>query len=125
MKTRLLLIILLTSISLISCSDSRDDIIKKGYFDRCPDYTVEELINDFFEDAYWESFISPDDNRYHLDVSGVIYLQEYNIPVDALIQFQLNGGDRWEINAFTINSEPQEVEQYYYLIDSMCMSYSY
>jgi len=125
MKSRLLLLALLASIALTSCSDSRDDIIKKGYFDRCPDYTVEELINDFFDHQYWESFISPDDNKYHLEVSGIIYLQEYNIPVDALIQFQLNNGDRWEINALEINGEPQYVEQYSYLIDDMCMSYSY
>lgn len=103
-----------------SCKSKMDDSIKKGYFDSCKKATVEQLVNNFFNNPKWESFVSPDDDRYHLNVSGQIQYDEK--AANALIQFEVLKNKKWQINAFEINGEPQDDDVIEELISEMCTS---
>jgi hypothetical protein len=95
-----------------------DDKIKKGYFNNCKKATVEKLVNNFFSNTKWESFVSPDDDKYHLNVSGQIQYDEK--PAKVIIQFEELENEEWQINAFTINGQPQEDEVILELVSEMC-----
>ena len=103
---------------LVSCTSAFDDSIKQGSFNSCPDYTVETLVNGFFSDPVWESFVSPDDDKYHLNVSGGILYGEED--ANALIQFEFLEEDNWQINAFEINNVPQNDFIIEELVVAMC-----
>lgn len=103
---------------IFGCTSAIDDTIKQGSFNSCPDYTVETLVNGFFADPVWESFVSPDDDKYHLNVSGgILYGDE---DANALIQFELLGEDNWQINAFEIDNVPQNDFVIEALVTTMC-----
>ncbi len=106
--------------TLFSCKSKMDETIKKGYFDACKKHNVETLVNSFFANPKWESFVSPDDDKYHLNSSGQITYD--NKPVNAVIQFEMDGDDRWHINAFEINGEAQNEIMVAELINEMCLS---
>jgi hypothetical protein len=110
--------IIILVIIITSCKSKMDDKIKKGYFDSCKKATVEQLVNNFFNNPKWESFVSPDDDKYHLNVSGQIQYEEK--PAKALIQFEELENEGWQINAFEINGEPQEDEVMIELVSEMC-----
>ena len=114
------LIVLLIFTTLVGCKSEMDKTIKQGYFDACEKHNVETLVTSFFANPKWESFISPDDNKYHLNVSGQIMYD--NQTVNALIQFEMEGDDRWQINAFEINGEAQNELMVAELINKMCTS---
>ena len=97
-----------------------DKTIKQGHFDACPKHNVEKLVTSFFANPKWESFVSPDDDKYHLNASGQIMYD--NETVNALIQFEMVGDERWQINAFEINGEPQNEFMVAELINEMCIS---
>ena len=96
------------------CKESMEDKIKGGYFNDCQIADVETLINSFFSNPKWESFISPDDNLFHLNIEGQITFN--GKPAEALVQFQMDKNDSWFINAFEINSQSQADIMIYYLI---------
>ena len=106
--------------TLFGCKSEMDNTIKKGFFDACQEYNVETLVNSFFANPEWESFVSPDDDKYHLNASGQITYD--NKPANALIQFEMDGNDSWEINAFEINGEAQNDFMAAELINKMCLS---
>jgi len=106
--------------TLFSCKSKMDETIKKGYFDACKKHNVETLVNSFFANPKWESFVSPDDNKYHLNASGQITYDKKI--VNAVIQFEMDGDDRWQINAFEINGEAQNEFMVVELINEMCVS---
>jgi hypothetical protein len=117
MKNILLLILITT---LFGCKSNMDNTIKKGYFDACKKHNVETLVNSFFANPKWESFVSPDDDKYHLNAKGQITYD--NKPVNAVIQFEMDGNDRWQINSFEINEEAQNDLMVAELINEMCLS---
>jgi hypothetical protein len=108
--------------TLFGCKAKMDETIKKGYFDACKKHNVETLVNGFFANPKWESFISPDDDKYHLNVSGQITYD--NALVNALVQFETHEDERWQINAFEINGEPQDEFMVAELINEMCLEAS-
>lgn len=114
------LIVLLIIITLVGCKSEMDKTIKQGYFDACKKHNVETLVTSFFANPKWESFVSPDDNKYHLNASGQIMYD--NQTVNAVIQFEMEGDDRWQINAFEINGEAQNELMVAELINEMCIS---
>lgn len=107
-------------ILLFSCKSQLDDSIKQGYFDNCKKATVEKLVGNFFENPKWESFMATDD-KYHCNVSGRITYD--NQPVKATIQFEILEDERWQINAFEINGEPQQDAMIESLVTEMCKAY--
>jgi hypothetical protein len=114
------LILIIFALSLLGCKSEKDNAIKKGFFNGCSKANVETLVASFFENPKWESFVSPDDNKYHLNASGQIMYN--NVSANALIQFEIEEGEKWTINAFEINSQPQDDEMVVELIDEMCNS---
>ncbi len=116
------LLIITIFISFIGCKSEMDKTIKQGYFDACKKHTVEKLVESFFANPKWESFISPDDDKYHLNASGQITYD--NKTVNAIIQFEMEGDNRWQINAFEINGVPQDEVMVAELINEMCLSAS-
>jgi hypothetical protein len=102
-----------------SINPELDAIIKEGYFTACETYTVETLVNSFFTNPEWESFISPEDGKYHLNATGGILYEDK--PAVAAIQFEIEG-DSWEMNAFEIDGEPQTDLMSVALIKKMCSS---
>ncbi len=103
---------------LLSCKSNLENVIKEGSFDSCPNQSVETLVNSFFKNPKWESFVSPEDDKFHLNASGQILYG--NKKVNALIQFEIINEDRWQINAFEINGEPQDDYMIEELIAEMC-----
>lgn len=97
-----------------------EQTIRKGSFDSCPKHDVETMIESYFADPKWESFISPEDNKYHLNVSGKIMYNGQESK--ALLQFELLDGKSWKINAFEINGEEQNDFMTSALISEMCSS---
>ena len=63
-------------IFLSGCKSEMDDLIKKGSFEACPDHTVETLVTNYFDNPKWESFITPDDDKYHLNATGEIFYND-------------------------------------------------
>jgi hypothetical protein len=104
------------------CKESMEDKIKSGYFNDCQIADVETLINSFFSNPKWESFISPDDNLFHLNIEGQITFN--GKPAEALVQFQMDKNDSWFINAFEINSQSQADIMISSLISKMCEEYN-
>ncbi|MDA1336174.1 MAG: hypothetical protein O2818_04720 [Bacteroidetes bacterium] len=93
-----------------------ENTVRNGFLDDCPTYTVEHLVNNYFESPEWESFIA-DDGNFYVNVSGgFIYDNE---PANALLQFYVEG-DRFEVNAFEINRTPQSDFLVFSLIADMC-----
>ena len=107
------------TLSILGCKSDMDETIKNGYFDTCPEANVETLVNGFFANPKWESFVSPDDDKYHLNATGEI--QYDSKTVNAVIQFEMEDGDRWQINAFEINNQPQDNDMIAELIYEMCI----
>lgn len=114
--------IILFIILFAGCKNSMEDKIKSGYFNDCQIADVETLINSFFSNPKWESFISPDDNLFHLNVEGQITFN--GEPAEATVQFQSDKNDSWFINAFEINSRPQADMMISSLISKMCEEYN-
>lgn len=114
--------IILFTILFAGCKNSMEDKIKSGYFNDCQIADVETLINSFFSNPKWESFISPDDNLFHLNVEGQITFN--GEPAEATVQFQSDKNDSWFINAFEINSRPQADMMISSLISKMCEEYN-
>ena len=102
----------------VGCKSDMDSSIKEGYFDSCKSGTVEELVDGYFDKPEWESFVSPDDNKYHLNVSGGITYN--NLPAKALLQFEINKDKTWKINAFEIDGEPQNELMIASIVSNMC-----
>ena len=119
MKRLIAISILITT---IGCKSGMDKIIKEGYFDACKNHNVETLVKSFFANPEWVSFVSPDDNKYHLNASGQITY--FGKVVNAVIQFEMEGEERWKINAFEINGQPQDDEMIIELISEMCTAAS-
>jgi len=105
-------------IFLSGCKSEMDDLIKKGSFEACPDHTVETLVTNYFDNPKWESFISPDDDKYHLNATGEIFYNDK--PTKILLQFEFTEGENWQINAMDLDGEPQSEEMIYELVNSMC-----
>lgn len=114
--------ILILLIFFSGCKSSMEDKIRNGYFNNCPNADVETLINNFFSNPSWESFISPDDNLFHLNIKGQINFN--GEPVEALVQFQMDKNDSWLINAFEINSQPQAEIMIGSLVSKMCENFN-
>lgn len=114
--------IVLFIILFAGCKNSMEDKIKSGYFNDCQIANVETLINSFFSNPKWESFISPDDNLFHLNIKGQITFN--GEPAEATVQFQSDKNDSWFINAFEINSRPQADMMISSLISKMCEEYN-
>ena len=114
------LIVLLIFTTLVGCNSEKDKTIKQGYFDACKKHNVETLVTSFFANPKWESYVSPDDNKYHLNASGQIMYD--NQTVNAVIQFEMEGDDRWRINAFELNGEAQDELMVAELVNEMCIS---
>jgi hypothetical protein len=105
----------------VGCQSQLDNEIKKGYFNECENYTVEKLLNKAFENGEWESFVSPDDDKYHLNFEGEIQIKGKKIK--HIIQFQFideEEGD-WEINAWEVDGEPQTNSAISAMIDGICV----
>ncbi len=118
MKKIVLLIVLPL---LLGCKSQMEKTVKEGHFDACKKATVEKLIENYFADPKWESFIA-DDGKYHINVTGKITFN--NKPAKALLQFYIYEDDeRWEVNAFEINGKPQQDLMVVELIEDMCNEY--
>lgn len=113
-----LIVFLCIGFFLSGCKSEMDEVIKQGSFDMCPDHTVETLVNNFFGNPKWESYVSPDDDKYHLNASGEILYNDK--PTKVLLQFEFTKGDNWQINALTYDGKPQSDDVVYELINSMC-----
>lgn len=112
------LILLIFTLSFWGCKSGLDNSIKQGNFDACSKYTVESLVNNFVGNPQWESFVSPDDDKYHLNLSGTCMYDGKSAKL--LVQFQINEDETWFINAFELNGEPQPDEMIGSLVEAMC-----
>lgn len=89
---------------LFSCKSQLENGIKEGEFEGCPNQTVSQLFEKFLKNPEWESFISPDDNKFHLNVTGK-YSDLDGVSHKMMVQFQYTKGDLWEANAMEIDGQ--------------------
>ena len=92
--------------------------IKNGSFDFCPGVTINEMVNSYIANPRWDYFKATD-GKYYVNVEGQIYY--YEQLVDMLLQFRIyNSSDRFEVNAFEIQGEPQYEYMTDALLENMC-----
>jgi hypothetical protein len=103
---------------LFSCKSQLENGIKQSSFEACPGITVEKLFNKFLKNPEWESFISPDDNKYHLNVSGKF--NDAGVVRKLNVQFQYTEGEMWEINAIEMDGETLSDEMILNFLGFMC-----
>jgi len=114
-------IFILFAFGLVTCKNF-DSVIKEGYFYECPNVSVRNLVDNFMGEPKWESFISPSDNQYYLNVSGEIIYDSR--PASALLQFKFTEDNTsWIINAIEINGNPQVAEDINLFVSQMCNTY--
>ena len=115
-------IIILASLPfLFSCKSQLENGIKETEFEGCPNQTVSQLFEKFLKNTEWESFISPDDNKFHLNVSGK-YSDLDGVSHKMLVQFQYTTGDTWEVNAMKIDGKELNDADISNSISFMCES---
>ena len=110
----LLLVILGTN--LVSNEYSHLYTVRYGSLHICPERTLDELATATMEDPSWESLIA-DDGYYYVSLTGKI--TQNGIPVNALIQFKVDG-DEFSYYAMEINGEPQNDLVAAELINLLC-----
>jgi uncharacterized protein (TIGR02145 family) len=93
-------------------------IVKKGSINACPNYTVEELVNNFMDKPKWEHIVA-DNGIDYVNISGIIMF--YGKPAKGMLQFWLRNGD-FGFQAFEIEEEPQNENMASVLIIEMCKS---
>jgi hypothetical protein len=116
MKIIYISILLSISVSFYSCSKIAESTVKNGAFDACNNSTVSHLIEKYFDNPKWESFVADDGNTYVNVIGGITYDGK---PVKALLQFYVDG-DRFEIYSFKINNIAQNDYMVMTLITDMC-----
>ncbi len=103
---------------LIGCKRSLENTIKEGSFSVCPNVTVQKLFTKFLKNPNWEGFLSPDDNKFHLNVSGSFAIEGQR--KNMLVQFQYTEGDNWEVNAMEIDGENVSTDEWGGIIEYIC-----
>ena len=116
LSTALAIVLTVFILFLTSCSTSPLDTVKYGYLDDCPDYTMEELVESYFDNPKWESFIA-DDGRNYVNVTGGLTL--YDEPVQALLQFKIRD-DLFMVKVFEIEGETMTDWDLIELLSNMC-----
>ena len=84
----------------------------------CPQATVKEMVNNYVPSPKWSAFVA-DDGEDYVNIEGEItYMDE---PVDMVLQFKVyTDNDTFEVNAFEINDEPQNIFIQAAFLDVMC-----
>jgi len=93
-------------------------IVKKGSINACPNYTVEELVNNFMDKPKWEHIVADNDIDY-VNISGIITAN--GKPAKGMLQLWLRNGI-FGFQAFEIDEEPQNESMASVLINEMCKS---
>lgn len=91
-------------------------MVKDGTFSLCPQKTVGQIVNGFFEAPKWERVLA--DNARYVNVSGKILI--YEKPVIAVLQLKLNDDNTFGYNALELNEVPQNNFLAMGLITKMC-----
>ena len=117
LSTALAIVLTVFILFLTSCSTSPLDTVKYGYLDDCPDYTMEELVESYFDNPKWESFIA-DDGRNYVNVTGGLTL--YDEPVQALLQFKIRD-DLFMVKVFEIEGETMTDGDLFEVLSNMCV----
>jgi len=99
-------------------SSKEISIVKKGSIKACPNYTVEELVNNFMDKPKWEHIVA-DNGIDYVNISGIITF--YGKPAKGMLQLWLRNGD-FGFQAFEIDEEPQNENMASALIIEMCKS---
>lgn len=99
-----------------SCTKMAESTVRNGSLTICDEHTVEELIDNFFENPKWESFVG-DDGELYVNIEGGITSD--GEPVKALLQFIVED-DEFEVNAFEIDGDPQNDLMVLSLLNKMC-----
>jgi hypothetical protein len=78
---------------------------------------MEELVESYFDNPKWESFIA-DDGRNYVNVTGGLTL--YDEPVQALLQFKIRD-DLFMVKVFEIEGETMTDGDLFELLSNMCV----
>jgi len=99
-------------------SSKEISIVKKGSIKACPNYTVEELVNNFMDKPKWEHIVA-DNGIDYVNISGFITAD--GKPAKGMLQLWLRNGV-FGFQAFEIDEEPQDESMASVLINEMCKS---
>jgi len=101
-----------------ACGEAPEVIlVKKGQLDSCESKTVEQMVDGFMDSARWSNLVADDGNSYVNIKGGITY---ENKPGEALIQFKILSGGRFQFNALEINDTPQNALVAGILLRAMC-----
>lgn len=120
-----LISVCLAMLPALSACDSFGDVgvmsIRAGTFDWCGKANIGDLVDNFFSEPKWKVIDGLDGNRYVNLTGGISYNDS---PAGALVQFSYPDSDeRFEITAFEINGQGQNVLMIGELVGKMCEEY--
>jgi hypothetical protein len=92
--------------------------VKESELEMCPNITVEQMVDSFFEDPEWSGGKAAD-GRKLVNVSGTIKYD--NQPARAMVQIWMQGDD-FSVEALEINGRPQPDGMLDALLAKMCQS---
>lgn len=94
------------------------NFVKRGTLYACPDYTVEELVNNYMKNPKWEMGTTVEGDKA-VNIKGTVTYDDK--PAKVVIQYFING-DEFEYNAFEMDGVAQGEYLYNQLITDMCQS---
>lgn len=92
--------------------------VKESELEMCPNITVEQMVDNFFDDPEWSGGKAAD-GRKLVNVSGTITYD--NQPARAMVQIWMQGDD-FSVEALEINGRPQPEVMLDALLAKMCQS---
>lgn len=91
------------------------DSVKTGYLSDCPNFSIDELINNYLDNAKWS--VEQKDNTYN--VSGLV--NENGTSTNILMQF-VKDGDTISLKNVLVDDVDKSQENNYKLIMKMCQN---
>jgi len=121
-QVRYLLLFIVVLIPLSACTKNSEEIlmVKGGTLGICPNATVEQMVDGFFDLPRWESGTTEDGQDIVNIYGGMTYSDK---AVEGVVQFFVNKkNNSFEYNAFEMNGIPQNQLIAGLLLKEMCKS---
>jgi len=116
----LVVVLCFVAFHLLFSTDSDDykiEMVKNGYMDLCPNYTVEQMVKSFMGNPKWKHIVDEDGKDY-VNISGDITY--FGKPSRAMLQLWVYKTENFGFQAFEINGVPQNSFVAMGLISNMC-----
>ncbi len=90
--------------------------VKSGTLYAYPDKTIEQMVDNYFENPKYQAIVANDGNTY-VNISGEIMYDSR--PVNVVLQFRYYKDNSFELQALEFNGVSQDLTTYNSLMDAM------